>query len=57
MNLEINLFAKQEMDFKGSQLKEAIKKIIKEIYRDCIIKNDYFTFSSTKEKSKVKTIN
>jgi 5S rRNA maturation endonuclease (ribonuclease M5) len=45
------------MDFKGSQLKEAIKKIIKEIYRDCIIKNDYFTFSSTKEKSKVKTIN
>ncbi len=57
MNLEINLFAKQEMDFKGSQLKEAIRKIIKEIYRDCIIKNDYFTFSSSKEKSKVKTIN
>jgi hypothetical protein len=57
MNLEINLFAKQEMDFKGSQLKEAIKKVIKEIYKDCIIKNEYFTFSSSKEKSKVKTIN
>lgn len=57
MNLEINLFAKQEMDFKGSQLKEAIKKVIKEIYKDCIIKNEYFIFSSSKEKSKVKTIN
>lgn len=57
MNLEINLFSKQEIDFKGSQLKEAIKKIIKEIYKDCIIKNEYFTFSSSKEKSKVKTIN
>ena len=57
MNLEINLFAKQEMDFKGSQLKEAIKKVIKEIYKDCIIKNEYFTFSSSKEKTKVKTIN
>lgn len=55
MNLEINLFLKQEMDFKGSLVKEAIKKIIREIYRDCIIKNDYFTFSSSKEKSKIKT--
>jgi hypothetical protein len=57
MNLEINLFTKKELDFKGSLLKESVKKIIKEIYRDCIIKNDYFTFSSSKEKSKIKTIN
>ena len=57
MNLEINLYTKTELDFKGSQVKEAIKKIIKEIYRDCIVKNDYFTFSSSKEKLKIKTIN
>ena len=57
MNLEINLYTKTELDFKGSQVKEAIKKIIKEIYRDCIVKNDYVTFSSSKEKLKIKTIN
>jgi hypothetical protein len=57
MNLEINLFTIQEMDFKGSQLKDAIKKIIKEIYRDCVIRNEYFTFVSTKEKNIIKTIN
>ena len=57
MNLEINLFTKQEMDFKGSQLKEFVKKIIKEIYKDCIIKNDYFTFSSSKDKLNLKTFN
>lgn len=56
MNLEINIFLKEEMDFKGYQIREAVKKIIKEIYRDCIIKNDYFTFTSSKEKTKSKSI-
>lgn len=56
MNLEINLYTKCELDFKGSKLKESIKKIIKEIYKDCIIRNDYFTFSPSKEKSRVKTL-
>ncbi len=55
MNLEINLYTKIELDFKGSQLKELIRKIIKEIYKDCIIRNEYFTFSSSKEKLKIKT--
>jgi hypothetical protein len=57
MNLEINLFTKTEIDFKGSILKDAIKKIIREIYKDCVIKNDYFTFTSSKEKIKIKTMN
>jgi hypothetical protein len=43
MNLEINLYTKIELDFKGSQLKELIRKIIKEIYKDCIIRNEYWT--------------
>ena len=57
MNIEINVYTKTELDFKGSQVKAALKKIIKEIYRDCIVKIDYFTFSSSKEKLKIKTIN
>ena len=56
MNLEVNLYTKTELDFKGSILKENVKKIIRQIYKDCVLKNDYFTFSSTKEKIKTKTI-
>jgi hypothetical protein len=56
MNLEVNLYTKTELDFKGSILKENVKKIIRQIYKDCVLKNDYFTFSSTKEKVKTKTI-
>lgn len=56
MNLEVNLYTKTELDFKGSILKENVKKIIRQIYKDCVLKNDYFTFSSTKEKVKIKTI-
>lgn len=55
MNLEINLYTTIDIDFKGSRLKESIKKIIREIYKDCVIKNDYFTFTLTKEKEKIKT--
>lgn len=56
MNLEVNLYTKTELDFKGSILKENVKKIIRQIYKDCVLKNDYFTFSSTKERVKTKTI-
>lgn len=56
MNLEINLYTKQELDFKGSKLKESVKKIIREIYKDCIIKNEYFNFAVSKERNKVKTL-
>lgn len=55
MNLEINLFTKEELDFKGNRLKESIKKILREVYKDCVIKNDYFVFSHSKETGQRKT--
>jgi len=48
MNLEINLFLKQEIDFKSTKLKKSLKNIIKEIYSDILTKNDYFKFYLTK---------
>lgn len=55
LNLEINLFTKEELDFKGNRLKESVKKILREVYKDCVIKNDYFVFSHSKETGKRKT--
>ena len=49
-NLEVNLYTNQEMDFKSSEIKESIKKIIKNIVRDNVIENKYFDFSLSKEK-------
>jgi len=40
MNLEVNLYLKNE-----------VKKIIQMIYKDSIIKNHFFTFSSSKKES------
>ena len=48
MNLEINLFLKQEIDFKSTKLKKSLKNIIKEIYSDVLSKNEYFKFYLTK---------
>jgi hypothetical protein len=48
MNLEINLFTKNELDFKSMIVKDSVKKIIKEIYKNCIIRNTKFLFSSSK---------
>ena len=48
MNLEINLFLIQEIDFKSTKLKKSLKNIIKEIYSDVLTKNEYFKFYLTK---------
>jgi hypothetical protein len=56
MNLEINLFTKVEIDFKSPKVKDSVKKIIKEIYKNCIVKNNKFLFSSTKNPSNEQTI-
>jgi len=48
MNLEINLFLNQEIDFKSIKLKRALKKIIKELYTNVLTKNEYFKFYLTK---------
>ena len=48
MNLEINLFLNQELDFKSTKLKKYLKNITKEIYSDVFIGSEYFKFYLTK---------
>jgi hypothetical protein len=49
-NLEVNLYTNKEMDFKSSEIKESVKKIIKNIVRDNVMENKYFDFSLSKIK-------
>lgn len=53
-NLEITLYTKSEIDFKTSDVKDSVKKIIKDVFRDCIIHNRYFDFSSSKTEKEIK---
>jgi hypothetical protein len=48
MNLEINLYTNMDEDFKSNTIKDSIKKIIKQIYKECVLKNKYFIFTPTK---------
>lgn len=48
-NLEVNLFTNETMDFKSQQLKDSIKKIVKNIYINNISNNKYFEFSKSKK--------
>lgn len=48
-NLEVNLFANENLDFKSEILKKEIKQIIKSIYVNNIEKNNYFEFSKCKK--------
>jgi hypothetical protein len=48
MNLEINLFVLETMDFKSPKLKKYVKNIIKSVYGDVLNKNKYFKFYLTK---------
>jgi hypothetical protein len=48
MNLEINLFLTQEIDFKSTKLKKSLKNLTKEIYDDVFYQNEYFKFYLTK---------
>lgn len=58
LNLEINLFLNEIIDFKDLKLKRKLKNIIKGIYDDVLSKNEYFKFYLTKngniKKPKVK---
>jgi len=49
LNLEINLFTDKEFDFKSNELKNSIKKIIKNIGESNITQNKYFDFTLTKK--------
>ena len=48
MNLEINLFVLESMDFKSAKLKKLVKNLIKEVYGDVFSKNKYFKCFLTK---------
>lgn len=48
-NLEVSLFANEQIDFKSEKIKFEIKKIIKTIYSNNIEKNKYFLFSKSKK--------
>lgn len=48
-NLEINLYTVCDMDFKCNEIKDSVKTIVREIYRNNIFHNKYFEFSSSKK--------
>lgn len=56
MNLEINLFTNEILDFKSNEIRESVKKIVKKIYRENFINNHHFDFSSTKNDEMTQTI-
>ena len=47
-NLEVNLYTNQEMDFKSPEIKNSVKQIIKNIFKENVIQNKYFEFSPSK---------
>ena len=49
LNLEINLFTDKEIDFKSSNIKNSIKKLITNIQDYNIKQNKYFNFTLTKK--------
>lgn len=49
-NLEVNLYTTKDIDFKSKELKESIKKIVRNIVVDHVIENKYFDFSISKTK-------
>ena len=55
-NLEINLYTICEMDFKCNEIKESVKTIIQDVYKNNIIRNNYFDFSSSKKTEILQTI-
>ena len=48
-NLEVNLYTIIEIDFKSQEIKDSIKKIVNDIFKDNIIDNKYFEFSTSKK--------
>ena len=56
MNLEINLYTNCLLDFKSNEIRDSVIKIIKKIYRENIINNRHFNFSSSKNSEMYQTI-
>lgn len=48
MNLEVTLFLNTEIDFKSTSVKNSVKMILREIYKECVLKNKFFSFTLSK---------
>jgi hypothetical protein len=48
MNLEINLYMNQQLDFKSPELKLKLRELTQQIYYDVFNDNEYFDFYLTK---------
>lgn len=48
-NLEVNLYTNEELDFKCPEIKQSVKKIVSNIFRNNIQENKYFEFSMSKK--------
>lgn len=50
LNLEINLYLTNHIDFKSFILKDKVKKIINDVYNNNLLESKYFTLHLTKNK-------
>jgi hypothetical protein len=55
LNLEINLFTSQELDFKSNVVRDSIKKLVSAINSENFKKNNYFDFTLTKNGNPTKS--
>lgn len=49
LNLEINLFTENSPEFKSNLLKNSVKQIVKNIFEQNMVSNEYFEFSLSKK--------
>ena len=51
-NLEVNLFTISELDFKSNEIKDSVKQIVRNIFKNNINENKHFEFSNSKKDNK-----
>jgi hypothetical protein len=51
-NLEVNLFTTSELDFKSNEIKDSVKQIVRNIFKNNIKENKHFEFSISKKENK-----
>ena len=54
MNVEINLYLTEPLDFKSKTIKTSLKSIVKGIQSNILTKNNFFKFYLTKKGNIVK---
>jgi len=51
-NLEVNLFTTSELDFKSNEIKDSVKQIVRNIFKNNIKEKKHFEFSISKKENK-----